>query len=530
MWNQNSDNKNDTKKDETVVTTTAQAQAQQHHLPTSSSTSAGNGKTTKLSGRSHSGSGSRGGGGVVGGGVDKSNNFGTTKDKDNCSEASAFDSGFHSGPQLAEDYDDDQQHEGKNPARPSVQLNIVKSDSGSGNTKSHSKKQESATTDNYLDSGCINEDIEDDDEEVDIGEVQSNIRPAITTTAASPQQRVAAGNSNQMLLEQGVDSGVSEWFCKLTLRDPNQQVNNLGATNNENNNTGNAEGLENLASWEIYYQQNNEGDTQLHLVCMTGHVDVVAALIRMAPHPCLFNIQNDEAQTSLHLAVIYGQPKILRMLLIAGADPTVRDRHGNTPLHLACIAGDIQCVRALTVPICASEINEAHRFYGHLSSDKTTSNLHCARLPADLEIRNYDGERCVHLAAQGGHIDILRHLVYYGVDINAREGKAGRSPLHIAIECCNEVLANFLLEECSTLNIETPTYAGLTAFQVACILGNPTMKNHLEKSGAQTLNPPDSDYDSSDIDSDLDDSQMYNRFGDRYFAHLNGGGNPINVA
>mgnify|MGYP004604968143 CR=1 FL=1 len=30
------------------------------------------------------------------------------------------------------------------------------------------------------------------------------------------------------------------------------------------------------------------------------------------------------------------------------------------------------------------------------------------------------GERCVHLAAQAGHIDILRILVLYGADINAR--------------------------------------------------------------------------------------------------------------
>lgn len=40
----------------------------------------------------------------------------------------------------------------------------------------------------------------------------------------------------------------------------------------------------------------------------------------MAPHPCLFNIQNDAVQTGLHLAVLTGQPKILRMLLIAGAE------------------------------------------------------------------------------------------------------------------------------------------------------------------------------------------------------------------
>jgi len=32
----------------------------------------------------------------------------------------------------------------------------------------------------------------------------------------------------------------------------------------------------------------------------------------------------------------------------------------------------------------------------------------------------FAGERCVHLAAEGGHIDILRILVSHGADINAR--------------------------------------------------------------------------------------------------------------
>lgn len=57
----------------------------------------------------------------------------------------------------------------------------------------------------------------------------------------------------------------------------------------------------------------------LHLACISGYEDVVTALIRMAPHPCLLNIQNDEAQTPLHLATLTAQPKIIRMLLIAGA-------------------------------------------------------------------------------------------------------------------------------------------------------------------------------------------------------------------
>ncbi|BFF95175.1 NF-kappa-B inhibitor cactus [Drosophila madeirensis] len=478
---------------------------------------------------------------------DNDNDNAINKQKEFAAQSETSDSGFISGPQSSQIFSEEiiSEHDTEPKPAPAVEPPPQQS------SHAPDHKQVSSVV---LDSGCIDED--ETEEEEDNNDEQEHQNP--TSSQAGVKQQPAA--TEQMRLKHNTDAGIPQWTVQSNLAGRGEVLNNLGTSTSNNStsisgrskaapatssdikptnaaSTASASGSANLNNssiniinaWEQFYQQNDDGDTPLHLACISGYVDVVAALIRMAPHPCLLNIQNDVAQTPLHLAALTAQPNIMRMLLLAGAEPTVRDRHGNTALHLSCIAGEKQCVRALTEKFGATEIHEAHRQYGHRSNDKAVSSLSYARLPADLEIRNYDGERCVHLAAEAGHIDILRILVSHGADINAREGKSGRTPLHIAIEGCNEDLANFLLDECEKLNLETATFSGLTAYQFACIMNKSRMQNILEKRGAETVTPPDSDYDSSDIE-DLDDTKMYDRFGDpRYFVSYSGG-NPMTVA
>lgn len=54
-----------------------------------------------------------------------------------------------------------------------------------------------------------------------------------------------------------------------------------------------------------------------------------------------------------------------------------------------------------------------------------------------------------------------------------QEGKAGRTPLHLAIQEGLPQIANFLLDECvDKLRLETLTYGGLTAYQFAVMEDN----------------------------------------------------------
>lgn len=242
--------------------------------------------------------------------------------------------------------------------------------------------------------------------------------------------------------------------------------------------------------WEKYFHQNDDGDTYLHLAVIHEATEVVLSLIHVAPRPWL-DIQNDIGQTPLHLSVLTGQPKIVRRLVVAGAKTGIRDIEGNTPLHLACLHRRTDCAKELLTPLNALERKQSN-----------PAALAAIKIPQDLEQWNYNGKRCVHIAAETSNVEILRYLVSAGADINSREGKSGLTPLHIAIESSNEQLANFLLDECPKLRLEQVTYAGLTAYQLAAIQHNQSLLTGLKNHGAEPLTPPESDYEEEDSEED----------------------------
>lgn len=91
---------------------------------------------------------------------------------------------------------------------------------------------------------------------------------------------------------------------------------------------------------------------------------------------------------------------------------------------------------------------------------------------------------------------------------NLQEGRSGYTALHFACENSNEQLAQFLLNECSKINVETCTYGLLTAYQLAAEQKNRELMCNLEQYGAELLSPPESD-DDSYLDSSEEDFHNY---------------------
>lgn len=80
-------------------------------------------------------------------------------------------------------------------------------------------------------------------------------------------------------------------------------------------------------------------------------------------------------------------------------------------------------------------------------------------------------------AANNKHVEMMKQLVLgSGADVNTREGKAGYTPLHMAVERGDIELARFLLGECPSLNLEVTSYGRWTAYQIAMVNRNEVSK------------------------------------------------------
>lgn len=256
------------------------------------------------------------------------------------------------------------------------------------------------------------------------------------------------------------------------------------------------------------FTPDKDGDTRLHLAVIHARLDIIFTLIYLVPHPSYLDVQNQLLQTTLHLAVLTGQARVVRRLVLAGASPSIRDRNGNTPLHLACERGELECVKELTRPVTFMEMK-----YLQLMNSAVHQCLPKIYIPPNLEIYNYEGKTCVHIATLNQHTDILLWLKQFGANINAQEFKGGRTPLTFAVEARNANLVEFLVEECEA-NVNVKNYAGLSPFQIAYGVDH-KIASQLESLGAfpsyHCFSDSESDLecmDTSDENSDYSDYEI----------------------
>ena len=94
---------------------------------------------------------------------------------------------------------------------------------------------------------------------------------------------------------------------------------------------------------------DEDGETAVNGACFHGRVGVVGCLLRHGGSP--IDLPDRLGYTPLHSAALEGYLEVVNLVIQAGADPTISQRDGTTPLTSARKYGDAACVAVLEVRV-----------------------------------------------------------------------------------------------------------------------------------------------------------------------------------
>lgn len=140
-------------------------------------------------------------------------------------------------------------------------------------------------------------------------------------------------------------------------------------------------------------------NTPLMLATQSGCVDL---LMKKGAN---VNAQNNQGQTALHLAVLNSRVSVVKTILSWECDKNIKDSRGSSPLALAVLKGDNECIRLLGgTPLANSSYSSSANSSAPSSSATSTVLLNNSLTPLALE------------AAKTGNIDNVVEFIKRGAD------------------------------------------------------------------------------------------------------------------
>jgi ankyrin repeat protein/serine/threonine protein kinase len=224
--------------------------------------------------------------------------------------------------------------------------------------------------------------------------------------------------------------------------------------------------------------RNSNGDSIILFVAKSGQDDIFSCLLQEGididaqdlDKPFLVNSHERPVYGLIHSAVLEANQTMLRLLIRFKAKVDLimlNSSEGISPLYLACLTGDADCVKILleagadvnlqashgTTPIgVAAAKGFAHIIQLLLETKKVNLCLQCHR--GDTPLIN----ACLH-----GHIQAATLLLLYKPELIDMVNNPGHSPLYVAAQSGHHAIVQLLIDHKANLDIQatdetTPVY------------------------------------------------------------------------
>ena len=208
------------------------------------------------------------------------------------------------------------------------------------------------------------------------------------------------------------------------------------------------------------------GTSAIHTAVKGNHFEVLEAMIRKGIN---INITEDHpavgGTTPLHTACAYGFPKIVQMLMDAGADDTMKTVEEETPAHVAVSekirfkkisaaerAEMIKALKNIDIPGRGGQtpLMYAQKYELFISSELTPVLIEKG---ADVNRKDNNGNTAILLYAVWiCHMSVVKPMVKAGLDINAQNND-GNTILHLALKNGSSQEARYLIKKGADYNI-----------------------------------------------------------------------------